>query len=389
MKKVNITTLTLQTIFPAVICSVLLLSSAAEAATSKNGATSSEAEQKTFVLFPFTGIATDDGVSEASTIVFKNIMTDKGFSIEMWDGYVERSVEIESETPAQDETNPESSTGDEQVESNIQAQNVASKTELRAVALPPKQLRKEDKLDVMKKNNCDGYIEGSLTKLGSRITVSISLIDETGKIIVSKTMTAANNEDIHLALNRISDAIKQNQSTQQTQNLDNLTNFEANNAPNRQRVHNYNGFSIAGGPLMSKNLNYGIVQAGYDGQWEIKNLRAGLNISVILASEGGRSGVSAGLSAAGFLNKRGISPYLGGGVSVSLADRLIDDNSVDSLYGDTEESWFGFEAYPLFGVEFLRNSKMRMHVEIKYSFILDSVGNFGHCPTLGMGMSFQ
>jgi hypothetical protein len=103
------------------------------------------------------------------------------------------------------------------------------------------------------------------------------------------------------------------------------------------------------------------------------------------------------LGVAYYLSHTGISPYIGLGMGVFFGDRIDDDDGssvgpgVSSSDGDNEDSiGVGFEAFPLIGVEFLRQSSIRVHVDFRYVFgwTAEDKVQLGHGPMALIGINF-
>jgi hypothetical protein len=97
----------------------------------------------------------------------------------------------------------------------------------------------------------------------------------------------------------------------------------------------------------------------------------------------------------GYLSKTPITPYLGAGVGMFLGGRVHikeEDKNNDGINGvndtDYKDSVVGFEVHPTMGVEFLRHSAIRVHLEMRYSLNFAVEGVFGHGPMVMAGIAF-
>lgn len=141
----------------------------------------------------------------------------------------------------------------------------------------------------------------------------------------------------------------------------------------------------------------------FDGRFEwiqfLLAVNAGFNFGDVEITEGLHLNLD--LTFAGYLSKKQISPYLGAGFGLYLINRLDNSNICDE--GEDEGGYdydssfssddscdpnIGWNLFPTFGVEFLRNRSMRLHVELRYVFVLNAAPNWGHGPIIAVGVGF-
>jgi len=102
---------------------------------------------------------------------------------------------------------------------------------------------------------------------------------------------------------------------------------------------------------------------------------------------------TAGVGLGYYLNHSNISPYLGASFGIFAGSRVDgEERSSDDVgfdYDDDEDDVaVGFELCPVFGVEFMRHSSIRVHFDFKYSFSVVTDSRYGHGLVALIGINF-
>jgi len=235
-----------------------------------------------------------------------------------------------------------------------------------------------------------------------KIKVIIYLKNSDGNAVGTRQMVASNEDDLLLIFQRIPLAFVKGKSAEDTRDMDNSTYNEANKMPNTDRMRNINGFIVGGGALIdtSESETKASLKLGYNGLWEVRELRFGVNAGLAFPSKGDKkTSLFGDVFMSRYLKHAPVSPYIGGGAGLFIGQRFgsvsIDSDEEDDDYSTTasdstknKEAKMGFGFFPMFGVEFLRNARMRLHVEARYEVLVSDVGDFGHGPMVCVGMGF-
>ena len=324
------------------------------------------------VVFPLQGVNVQSSVARASTEVLTSALRNQGFSITDW------------EAPASDAAPDQ------------------------AAAAP--ELTTQRKGEIARELGCNGYVDGKLVRLGTKVRVSINRRDLDGKVVDSRESEAKTEDDLVGVLERIAMAFAGDKTVDETLNLDNATMAETQRQAQRFRLEKNLGVSIGGMFGLEETMDSGVL-IGFDGRLEMKQLliilNAGFGIAApdkyddsFMAESNDSVGMQLWLNIDidGYLSKSPVAPYLGAGVGMFIGGRvhiIEKDRDNDGIYhevGDTKyyDSKVGFEVHPTFGVEFLRHASIRIHLEMRYSlnFAVEAGGAFGHGPMVMAGIAF-
>jgi hypothetical protein len=332
------------------------------------------------VVFPLQGVNVQASVARASTEVLTSALRNQGFAITDWEA-------------------PPPAPGDSAiVAADVPAGDAAAAPELTA----------QRKGEVARELGCNGYIDGKLVRLGTKVRVSINRRDLDGKVVDSRESEAKTEDDLVGVLERIAMAFAGNKTVDETLDLDNATMAETQRQAQRFRLEKNFGLVIGGMFGVADTMDTGVL-IGFDGRLEIKQLVIILNAGLGIAApdayddsfmdEGDNSvgmQVWLNLDVDGYLSHTPISPYIGAGVGmfiggrVHMKDRDRDHDGITAEPNDTKyyDSKVGFDVHPTLGVEFLRHAAIRVHVEVRYSFDFAVEGAFGHGPMVFAGIDF-
>lgn len=256
-------------------------------------------------------------------------------------------------------------------------------------AAAPKSLK--EKLALVAELDCDYMVEGKLVRLGSRMRVAVTLRDGDGLEVKSRSAEARTEDDLVIVLERISLALARGETIEETRNLDNATRAETEKLPQRYRLERNFGVMLGQGFGVGENLDHYTFVA-FDARLEIADVMVFANAGLGLSADSNNSSLHAliDLGAAYYLSHTPISPYIGAGVGVHFGERVRPDCEIDS-FGDEDkcnDAPMGYEVFPVFGLEILRQSSIRLHFDVRYALIWNSAGAFGHGPVVAAGIDF-
>jgi len=263
-----------------------------------------------------------------------------------------------------------------------------------AAPVPPQpvhaepELRAAAKRAVAAKAGAESYIEGSLTRLGHQIRVTVLVKDLKGVEIGNQVMDARTDHDLSNVLERIASAMAEGRSAAATLALDNATIHETQKMPERYRLETHLGVALGQVFSVSEHMEH-LTLISFDARFEMRNLLVGLNAGLVFApgrhsSDDYDVGLLAGISLASYLSQTPIAPYLGAGAGVFFGKMMNSDDDERK-----RDSSIGFHASPLMGLEFMRHTRIRVHVEFRWMLVFDpSERRFGHGPMPLIGINF-
>jgi hypothetical protein len=247
------------------------------------------------------------------------------------------------------------------------------------------------KREIAEELGVDFYVDGSLVKLGSKVRVTVNKRSIAGVAVDTRLMEAKTNDDLVTVLERISRALARNLTVEETLDLDNATRAETQDLPERFRLEKNFGAIIGQAFGVDDTMRY-YTMFGFDVRLELNDVLVELNPG-FASGEDDTLQLLLNIGVGYYLTHTPVSPYIGVGAGVFFGDRLeCDDVEHGPLNGDDEgadeESDVGFEAFPMVGVEFLRHSAIRVHLDLRYSFSFSPNGDFGHGPVALLGVNF-
>jgi hypothetical protein len=248
--------------------------------------------------------------------------------------------------------------------------------------------------EIAAKAGAELFLEGSLTRLGNQIRVAVLVKDLEGVEINNQVMDARTELDLSNVLERVAQGLVEGRSAAETLDLDNATMHETQKMPERFKLETNMGAILGQVFSLTDEMNH-LTLIAFDARFEIKDLMVGLNAG--LAFGAGKSdhesepGLLAGINIAWYLSHSAVSPYLGLGAGIFIGDLLDSEKkSSGGVYDDDQDdsTGMGFHAAPVLGVEFLRNTRIRVHVEFRWMLAFDADGHFGHGPMPLIGINF-
>jgi hypothetical protein len=236
----------------------------------------------------------------------------------------------------------------------------------------------------------------------------VTLYDAAGRQLASERMPARTADDIALVLPRLAQALLSDQTVDETLTLDNATRAETQVLPQRHKVEK--NFGPLVGVLISTDTDvmptmpligigarfeFGDVMAEAAGGMAIHGRlnhdddgdgNADDDGSIIGSSdrddEQSPLHLFLNISAAYYLTHTSVAPYIGGGLGFFLGERLHHDT-------DGDDTGAGIELFPLLGIELMRSTRIRLHLDARYSFNVDAAsGDWGHGPGVLAGVNF-
>ena len=364
------------------------------------------------VVFPLEGINVQQSVVDASTEVLASALRNQGFDVVDWD---ETLVAAEPPPPAPPPPPPPPPPAPETAPTTGTTAEAAQPQPLEVapppppppppgfVAAPPA-LTAARKGEIARSLGCAGYVDGKLVRLGTKVRVSINKRDLDGNIVDDRQTEAKTEDDLVGVLERIAMAFAGNKTVDDTLNLDNATMAETQRQAQRFRLEKNFGATI--GALVGFNDSEDTAaMIMFDGRFEIKDLLLGINAGLGLSGDDGRDANNEmdahfliNITVAYYLAHSSVAPYLGAGLGVFFGNRLeltekakdqADqcDNEYDSSC-DKNPLTVGFDVYPTFGIEFLRNSSIRVHLDLRYVFDFAENADWGHGLMVLAGINF-
>jgi hypothetical protein len=396
----------------------------AKKASDKKKAVSKPVE--TVAVFPLEGVNVPPGVVRAANEVLESELREQGFKVVEWEPVYDKLVETEAApapmpapapapaptpapavpaAPAQpgevpqptyppvvDHATPPPPPGQPRPLAPPPGQTSVAVAQPVAVEPPAPELSAELKGQIARELEADGYFDGSLVKLGTKIRVSVYRRDLDGHVIDNRQMEAKTNDDLVTVLERISLAFAKGQTTDETLDLDNATKAETQDLPERFRLEKNFGAIIGQAFGISDNMRY-YTMVAFDARLEINDLLVELNAGFALGKERSTQ-LLIDIGVGYYLTHTPVSPYIGAGAGVFFGDRLdVDDGDSSPVPqpgsgDDSDEMDVGFDAFPFIGLELLRHSSIRVHFDIRYSFSWNPEGDFGHGPVVLVGINF-
>ncbi len=251
---------------------------------------------------------------------------------------------------------------------------------------PAPKLTAELKNQIAREMGCEAYVDGKLVLLGSKIRVTVKMKNIEGDILDSKQMEAQTEDDLHIIFKRISRALALGMTIEETLDLDNATVAEARQIANRFRLEKNMGLLI--GQFFSldeKMAHYTFI--AFDGRFELNDVLIGVNVGLgFTDTEETDSHIFVDILGGYYLSHTSVAPYIALGVGIMLGNFLsIGDSDSDGLESFRQ---IGFHGFPTFGIEFIRNSRMRAHIDIRYALVVGRDSEIGHGPMITAGLNF-
>ncbi len=365
-----------------------------------------DVDSKRVVLFPLEAVNVSEGTAEATALLLRSALVDRGYDVAPLADVKEALGEMRRGHQEKETTPPNSSTAvaDEQTDADQEVlDNAAPGASTQAEAQPAATLEPpheaaltlDKKGAVAKRLGAFEYLDASLVALGSRYRLEVTWRRTDGTSLASKNMVAKTEDDLNTVIPRIVEALVTSKKTEETRTLDNASLAETDNLPNRFRLEKnfgpvvgmLTGFEEAGtGPVI-----------GFNARLEVEDFLIDLIAMMGFPSVKDAGGDStqgflleACVGAGGYLTHTQVAPYLIGGLGVWVGDRFgaaktTDEDGYD--YYDDEAS-VGGDLFGAFGIEFLRHTRIRLHLDVRYVFTFTGDGQVGHSLLPMVGLNF-
>jgi hypothetical protein len=212
----------------------------------------------------------------------------------------------------------------------------------------------------------------TLRRLGEKILVHLSQETASGTVIVEKQLWIANIEEIIAAAPRLVDALVHNKPIDSTVDMESVTEHEASEL-NKITGESLWNVGIFGTFIPGTNI---AAAPGYEFGWSYETPAYSVGTEFRGSGGDGSGNDGSGNDGSGndgsgndrftfvswsiggryFFNKKNISPYAGGGLSIFSGSYYTDESS----YDDT-----GLGVYVVGGIEMLRLTKSRLKFEVR------------------------
>jgi hypothetical protein len=255
------------------------------------------------------------------------------------------------------------------------------------------QIGTELKAQIARELGCDYYMDGKLVTLGSKTRITVEKHNTDGDAVDARVMEGRSEDDFVIVFERMAIAFASDKGAEETLGLDNATRAEALRRSNRFSLEKNFGVMIGETFSFSDNMDH-FTRIAFNGRLEMKDLL--VDIGAGLGISGGRdprAHFGAGVGLGYYLSHTSVSPYLGAGFGIFVGDRidLGNDNNGDSDWADNDDDGdvaVGFDLYPAFGIEFLRHSSIRVHIDFRYNFSVVTDSAYGHGLSALIGINF-
>ena len=261
------------------------------------------------------------------------------------------------------------------------------------------------------------FITGSIVRLGEETTVALELHQRSGSIVSAKKVVARNEAELPRAVTTIAMHVANDMSVQAAP----VTPPPASPAiapvqqvgepeppPKKESGVDFQknlGVSI-GQSFSLRDEMYGFTSFNFNGRFEFNRILFVTNAGFGMGNKNFEDGFhfNLDLALAAYLRKGQITPYMGGGVGLSMGNRfnpcadfkepVVSDTGVSPSYSsssycyDDDESIIAWQFFPVFGIEFLRTFKLRLHIEVRYLVAFNSEKEWGHGPMPVLGAAF-
>ena len=204
----------------------------------------------------------------------------------------------------------------------------------------------------------------TLRRLGEKILVHLSQETASGTVIVEKQLWIANIEEIIAAAPRLVDALVHNKPIDSTVDMESVTEHEASEL-NKITGESLWNVGIFGTFIPGTDI---AAAPGYEFGWSYETPAYSVGTEFRGSGNDDFTFVSWSIGGRYFFNKKNISPYAGGGLSIFggsyyTDERYYDDYSYDDYYDSNDDSGLG--VYVVGGIEMLRLTKSRLKFEVR------------------------
>ena len=208
----------------------------------------------------------------------------------------------------------------------------------------------------------------TLRRLGEKILVHLSQETASGTVIVEKQLWIANIEEIIAAAPRLVDALVHNKPIDSTVDMESVTEHEASEL-NKITGESLWNIGIFGTFIPGTDI---AAEPGYEFGWSYETPAYSVGTEFRGSGNGDFMFVSWSIGGRYFFNKKNISPYAGGGLSIFggsySGEWYYDDYSYDDDYYYDDYYYYddsGLGVYVVGGIEMLRLTKSRLKFEVR------------------------
>ncbi len=202
----------------------------------------------------------------------------------------------------------------------------------------------------------------TLRRLGEKILVHLSQETVSGTVVVEKQLWIANIEEMIAAAPRLVDALVHNKPIDSTVDMESVTEHEASEL-NKITGESLWNVGIFGTFIPGTDI---AAEPGYEFGWSYETPAYSVGTEFRGSGNDDFMFVSWSIGGRYFFNKKNISPYAGGGLSIFggsyyTDERYYDDYSYDNHSNDDS----GLGVYVVGGIEMLRLTKSRLKFEVR------------------------
>ncbi len=209
----------------------------------------------------------------------------------------------------------------------------------------------------------------TLRRLGEKILVHLSQETASGTVIVEKQLWIANIEEMIAAAPRLVDALVHNKPIDSTVDMESVTEHEAAEL-NKITGESLWNIGIFGTFIPGTDI---AAEPGWEFGWSYETPAYSVGTEFRGSGNDGSGSddfmfVSWSIGGRYFFNKKNISPYAGGGLSIFggsyyTDEWYYDDYGYSDYYDSNDDSGLGM--YVVGGIEMLRLTKSRLKFEVR------------------------
>jgi hypothetical protein len=254
-------------------------------------------------------------------------------------------------------------------------------------------------------------VTGRITQLGTKIILSVSLIDARNKVaIFTDKLTSSTVEDLEIVIKRLSDAVCTMEKAKTKVTVETITKEEAKPKLRRQSYHTWTlllGYLIPMGASYGKEVENGYYveelggdvssMPGYGFAWLYETTYHMAEVVVRVHGRKGSSHFSVAFCGYKFLSIEDFAPYIGGGLGMGGGGKVtgieLEDSWVDSqgdthrVYRAKERGFDGLMAEIGGGFMLFRTYDFHFILNLKYNIIFadEIISGF----ILNLGISYK
>ena len=204
----------------------------------------------------------------------------------------------------------------------------------------------------------------TLRRLGEKILVHLSQETASGTVIVEKQLWIANIEEIIAAAPRLVDALVHNKPIDSTVDMESVTEHEASEL-NKITGESLWNVGIFGTFIPGTDI---AAEPGWEFGWSYETPAYSVGTEFRGSGNDDFTFISWSIGGRYFFNKKNISPYAGGGLSIFSGSYYTDEWYYDDYgyidyYDSNDDSGLG--VYVVGGIEMLRLTKSRLKFEVR------------------------